>query len=69
MDFLAGLPLTSTKIDAIWVIVDHLTKSLHFLVVRPIYTLQKPTKLCIVEIVSLLGMRVSITSYRDPQFT
>ena len=30
MDFVTGLPMTVTKRDAIWVIVDRLTKSAHF---------------------------------------
>ena len=31
MDFVTRLPRTRTQHDAIWVIVDRLTKSLHFL--------------------------------------
>ena len=34
MDFVTGLPWTQRQHDAIWVIVDRLTKSAHFLVVR-----------------------------------
>ena len=33
MDFIVGLPRTSRKFDAIWVIVDWLTKSAHFILV------------------------------------
>ncbi|KAA3483191.1 integrase [Gossypium australe] len=39
--FVNGLPLTPTKKDSIWVIVDRLTKSAHFLPVREDYSLQK----------------------------
>jgi hypothetical protein len=34
MDFITGLPLTAKKKDMIWVIVDRLTKSTHFLAVN-----------------------------------
>jgi len=41
MDFVSGLPLTQKKHDAVWVIVDRLTKSAHFLPVRTDYSLEK----------------------------
>ena len=34
MDFIVGLPTTSKGYDSIWVIVDRLTKSAHFILVR-----------------------------------
>jgi hypothetical protein len=37
MDFIVGLPLTSLKFDSIWVIVDRLTKSAHFIPVNTTY--------------------------------
>ena len=57
------------KHDAIWVIVDRLTKSAHFLVVWITFTLEEFCKLYIREIVQLHGVRVSIVSDRDPKFT
>jgi hypothetical protein len=36
-DFIVGLPLTSLKFDSIWVIVDRLTKSAHFIPVNTTY--------------------------------
>ncbi|KAI5342920.1 hypothetical protein L3X38_010796 [Prunus dulcis] len=57
------------KHDGVWVIVDRLTKSAHFLPVRANYTLNKLAKLFIDEIVRHHGVPVSITSDRDPRFT
>ncbi|KAA3487991.1 DNA/RNA polymerases superfamily protein [Gossypium australe] len=62
MDFISELPLTPTKKDSVWVIVDRLTMSAHFLPVRTNYSLQK-------LIVRLYGVLVSIISNRDPRFT
>ncbi|VVA31265.1 PREDICTED: retrotransposon, partial [Prunus dulcis] len=67
MDFVFKLPLTRNKHDGVWVIVDRLTKSAHFLRVRANYTLNKLAKLFIDEIVRLHGVPVSITSDRDPR--
>ena len=69
IDFVSGLPLTPSKKDSVWVIVDRLTKSTHFIPVRTDYSLQKLAKLYVVEIVRLHGMPVSIISDRDPRFT
>ncbi|XP_043809086.1 uncharacterized protein LOC110606254 [Manihot esculenta] len=69
MDFVVGLPLTPRKKDAIWVIVDRLTKSAHFLLVRTDYSLEKYAELYINEIVRLHGVPLSIISDRDPRFT
>ena len=38
MDFVTHLPQISRKHDAVWVIVDRLTKSAHFLAVRMTFT-------------------------------
>ena len=69
MDFVTHLPRTSRKHDAIWVIVDRLTKSAHFLPVRMTFTLEEFCRLYIREIVRLHGVPVSIVSDRDPRFT
>ncbi|KAA3453025.1 pol protein [Gossypium australe] len=69
MDFVSGLPLTPSKKDAVWVIVDRLTKSAHFIPVRVDYSLQRLAKLYVAEIVRLHGVPVSIISDRDPRFT
>ena len=69
MDFVTHLPWTSQKHDAVWVIVDRLTKSTHFLAVRMTFTLEEFCRLYIREIVWLHGVSVSIVSDRDPRFT
>ena len=51
MDFVVGLPLTGRKHDSVWVVVDRLTKSAHFLPVRTDYSLDKLAELYIKEIV------------------
>ncbi len=69
MDFVMGLPCTQKGHDAVWVIVDRLTKSAHFLLVRIDYSLDRLAKLYIDEIVRLHGVPVSIVSDRDLRFT
>ena len=69
MDFVCGLPRTSKNHDAIWVVVDRLTKSAHFIPIRMNYSLDKLVELYVNEIVRLHGVPVSIVSDRDPRFT
>ena len=69
MDFVVGLPRTQKRHDSIWVIVDRLTKSAHFLPVRSTYNVQKLTEIYVVEIVRLHGVPSSIVSDRDLKFT
>ena len=69
IDFVTHLPHISRGHDAVWVIVDRLTKSTHFLAVRMTFTLEEFCKLYIREIVQLHGVPVSIVSDRDPRFT
>ena len=68
MDFVTYLPRTPRRHDAVWVIVDRLTKSAHFLAVRMTFTLEEICKLYIREIVRLHGVLVSIVSDRNPRF-
>ena len=69
MDFVTHLPRTPRRHDAIWVIVDRLTKSAHFLVILMTFTLEEFCLLYSQEIVRLHGVPVSIVSDRDPRFT
>ena len=68
MDFVTHLPRTLQGHDAVWVIVDRLTKSAHFLAVQMTFTLERFYRLYIREIVRLHGVPVSIVSDRDPRF-
>ena len=69
MDFVIGLPKTVSGHDAIWVIVDRLTKSSHFLPINIRFSLEKLAHLYIKEIIKLHGVPSSIISDRDPRFT
>ncbi|CAJ2662068.1 unnamed protein product [Trifolium pratense] len=69
MDFVTGLPRTQKGYDSVWVIIDRLTKSAHFLPVKTTYTASQYAKLYLEEIVSLHGVPVSIISDRGAQFT
>ena len=69
MDFVVGLPVIGRKHDSVWVMVDRLTKSDHFLPMRTDYSLDKLTELYIREIVRLHEIPISILSNRDPRFT
>jgi len=69
MDFVSGLPLTHSKKYSIREIVDLLTKTAHFLLVRTDYLLPKLAKLYISEIVRLYGVPISIISSQDSCFT
>ncbi|KAK4382892.1 Transposon Tf2-12 polyprotein [Sesamum angolense] len=69
IDFVVGLPRTLRKHDTIWVIVDRLTKSAHFLPIRLGDSLDKLAELYVSEIVRLHAVPVSIVSDRDPRFT
>jgi len=69
MNFVMGLPRTSRGYDSIWVIIDHLTKSAHFLPIKKTYPLNRFARIYIEEILKLHGVPASIVSDRDPCFT
>jgi transposase InsO family protein len=68
MDFIMGLPLTARKKDSIWVIVDRLTKTDHFIAVHTTYSLQQYAELYMDQIVRLHGIPKTIISDRGTQF-
>ena len=69
MDFVTGLPRTLGGDNAIWVIVDRLTKCAHFLPMKVNFSMDRLASLYIKEIVRMHGVPVSIVSDRDPRFT
>nr|GEZ67110.1 putative reverse transcriptase domain-containing protein [Tanacetum cinerariifolium] len=69
MDFIIGLPRTPSGYDSIWVIVDRLTKSAHFLPVKTTDSMEKLTQLYLKEVVCRHGVPISIISDRDSKFT
>ncbi|GJY98906.1 putative reverse transcriptase domain-containing protein [Tanacetum coccineum] len=69
MDFVMKLPRTSSGHDTIWVIVDRLTKSAHFLPMREDYKMDRLARLYLNEIVARNGVPISIISDHDSRFT
>ena len=69
MDFVTGLPNTVKGYDSIWVIVDRLTKSAHFIPINITYPVAKLAEIYVSVIVKLHGIPMSIVSDRDPRFT
>ena len=68
MDFIVGLSKTLKGHMVIWVVVDRLTKSAHFLPSKATYIVDNWAQLYVKEIVRLHGVLVSIVSDRDPHF-
>ncbi|GJY66003.1 putative nucleotidyltransferase, ribonuclease H [Tanacetum coccineum] len=68
MDFVMGLPRTSSGYDSIWVIVDRLTKSAHFLPMKKTDSMEKLTRQYLKEVVCRHGVPLSIISDHDSRF-
>ncbi|GKE57602.1 putative reverse transcriptase domain-containing protein [Tanacetum coccineum] len=69
MDFVTKLPRTSSGHDSIWVIVDRLTKSAHFLPMRENYKMDRLARLYLNEIVARHSVPILIIFDRDGRFT
>ncbi|KAJ9557295.1 hypothetical protein OSB04_011909 [Centaurea solstitialis] len=69
MDLITKLPRTSRSYDAIWVIVDRLTKSAHFIAIRESSSAEALADIYVKEIVARHGVPVTIISDRDVRFT
>ena len=69
MDFMTSLPKKTKVCDSIWVIMDRLTKLVHFIPIRVNFPLWKLAGLYIERIVSLHGIPSSIVLDRDLRFT
>ena len=68
MDFVMGLPKTTKNDDEIWVIVDRLTKSAHFIPIKMTSLLEQLVEFYVQEIVHLHGVPKSIISDHDARF-
>ena len=69
MDFMIRLPHTCKGHDAIWVNIDRMTKSTHFLLVKTTFNAAQYAQLFIDEILRLHGVPLSIIYDCGPQFT
>jgi hypothetical protein len=69
MDFVEALTKTVKIFDSIWVIVDRLTKSAHFVPIKTGMSVTKLAEIYIEQIVRLHGIPSSIVSDREPKFT
>ncbi|GKE95277.1 reverse transcriptase domain-containing protein, partial [Tanacetum coccineum] len=69
MDFMSRFPRMLGEFDTIWVIVNRLTKSAHFLPMKKTDSMKKLMRLYLKEIVCRHGVPVSIISDRDSHFT
>jgi hypothetical protein len=67
-DFIVGLPLTTRKYNSIWMIVDRLTKSAHFIPVNTNYNVQKYAEIYIAHVLCLHIVLKMIVSGRGSQF-
>jgi hypothetical protein len=64
MDFIVGLPLTAHKFDSIWVIVDQLTKSTHFIPIHTKYQVEKYAEIYIARVLCFHKVSKMIISDR-----
>jgi hypothetical protein len=64
MDFIVGLPLTARKFDSIWVIVDRVSKSAHFIPVHTDYDARRYVEIYIAHVLCLHGVPKMIISDR-----
>jgi hypothetical protein len=68
MDFIVGLPMTALKFDSIWVIVDRLSKSDHFIPVHTLYDARRYVEIYIACMLCFHRVPKTIISNRGSQF-
>ena len=69
MDFITKLPRTAHGVDSIWVIMDRLTKSAHFIPIQESISAEKLAEIYVREIWARHGVPVSMVADRDVCFT
>jgi hypothetical protein len=65
IDFIVSLPITAHIFDSIWVILDLLFKSVHFIPVHTRYDARRYVEICIARVLCLHGVPKAIISDRD----
>jgi hypothetical protein len=68
MDFVVGLLRTPQGKDAIWVVLDQLTKSAHFISMKTTNSVKELVPLYMKELLRLHGVPKSIVFYQDSKF-
>jgi transposase InsO family protein len=68
MNFTVGLPLTAVKFNSIWVIIDRLIKSIHFIHFHTSYNAQKYAEIYIAHVLWLHGVPKIIITDQGSQF-
>ena len=69
MDFLVGLPWIQRQYYSLWVVVDRLTKSAHFIPVNSTYSAEDYARIFINKIVCVHGIPLSILFDTGAQYT
>ena len=69
MNFVTSLPIVRGRCGSVWVVVDRLTKSAHFLPVKTQHNVEKLPQIYVKEIIRLHEIPQNIISNRDPKFT
>ena len=69
MDFITGLPMTWRQHDSIMVMVDKLTKAVHFIPIKSTHKTNDIANIFIKDIFKLHGFPKAIISDRDINFT
>jgi hypothetical protein len=68
LDFILGLPMMARNFDLIWVIVDRISKSTHFIPIHTRYDARRYVGIYIAHLLCLHGVLKTIISDRDLQF-
>ena len=68
MDFVVGLPATQKWHNGVWVVVDRLTKTAHFLPFNTKWYVAKLARYYVREVVRLHGVPANIVSDKDAKF-
>ena len=68
-DFVVGLPRMVEGYDAIWIVIDQLTKSAHLIPIKVTFSVERLAEVYVANIIHLHEVPLSIISDRDARFT